>query len=217
MGTTAALVDDHSIFREGLKLLFDLHGDPRVVGEASTSRDAVEMVSNTHPDVVVLDMVFPNDASGIALAHRLLKCNPSLRILFLSMVKDETQVADALEAGALGYVTKDQSVQELMDAVRTVAAGRPYLSRTLRIDRIEERRRYLRATSGSAGQLASLSMREREIFDLTVAGLTAKAVGEKLGISARTVETHRSRIQRKLGAHSVSDLVRIAARAGVLA
>ena len=77
----------------------------RVVGEASTSREAVEMVSNTHPDVVVLDMVFPNDASGIALAHRLLKRNPSLRILFLSMVKDESQVADALETGALGYVT----------------------------------------------------------------------------------------------------------------
>ena len=91
MGTTAALVDDHSIFREGLKLLFDLHGDPRVVGEAATSRDALEMVSSTHPDLVVLDMLFPNDASGIALAHRLLKRNPSLRILFLSMVKDETQ------------------------------------------------------------------------------------------------------------------------------
>ncbi len=213
---TAALVDDHSIFREGLKLLFDLHGDPRVVGEASTARDALEMVSATRPDLVVLDMVFPNDASGIALAHRLLKRNPAQRILFLSMVKDEAQVADALETGALGYVTKDQSLQELMDAVRTVAAGRPYLGRTLRIERIEERRRYLRESSGSVGQLASLTMREREIFDLTVAGLTARAVGEKLEISARTVETHRARIQRKLGAHSVGDLVRIAARAGVL-
>jgi len=216
MPMTAALVDDHAIFREGLKLLFEVHGDPRVVGEAADAREAVEMVSATQPDVVVLDMVFPNEASGIALAHKLLKRNPAQRILFLSMVKDESQVADALEAGALGYVTKDQSVDDLLDAVRTVAAGRPYLGRTLEAEKIEARRRLLRESSGSIGRLSSLSMREREIFDLTVAGLTARAVGEKLGISARTVETHRARIQRKLGAHSVSDLVRIAARAGVL-
>src|SRR4051812_9039352 len=198
MPFTAALVDDHAIFREGLKLLFEVHGEPRVVGEAADARQALEVVTATRPDLVVLDMVFPNEASGIALAHKLLKQNPSQRILFLTMVKDEAQVADALEAGALGYVTKDQTVEDLMEAVRAVGAGRPYLGRTLELEKVEECRRVLRQSSGPVNGLRSLSAREREIFDLTVSGLTAREVGDKLQISPRTVETHRSRIQRKL-------------------
>jgi DNA-binding NarL/FixJ family response regulator len=213
--TTAALVDDHPIFREGLKLLFELHGFPQVVGEASTAHDAYELVSATHPDVVVLDLVFPEGASGITVAQELLQRNPGQRILFLSMVKDEAQVAGALEAGALGYATKDQTAEDLFNAVRTVASGRTYLGTTLKLEKIEEHRRLLRSEP-RLGQLASLTIRERQVFDLTVAGLTARDVGDKLSISARTVETHRARILRKLGAHSASDLVRLAARAGLL-
>lgn len=215
MQTTAALVDDHPIFREGLKLLFELHGFPQVVGEASTAHDAYELVSATHPDVVVLDLVFPEGASGITVAQELLQRNPGQRILFLSMVKDEAQVAGALEAGALGYATKDQTAEDLFNAVRTVASGRTYLGTTLKLEKIEEHRRLLRSEP-RLGQLASLTIRERQVFDLTVAGLTARDVGDKLSISARTVETHRARILRKLGAHSASDLVRLAARAGLL-
>lgn len=215
MQTTAALVDDHPIFREGLKLLFELHGYPHVVGEASTANDAYELVSATRPDVVVLDLVFPEGANGIAVAQEILQRNPSQRILFLSMVKDAAQVAGALEAGALGYVTKDQTAEDLLDAVRAVAAGKQYLGSTLQSDKVDEHRRLLR-TEPKLGQLASLTIRERQVFDLTIAGLTARDVGEKLSISARTVETHRARILRKLGAHSAADLVRLAARAGLL-
>lgn len=215
MQTTAALVDDHPIFREGLKLLFELHGYPRVVGEASTANAAYELVSATHPDVVVLDLVFPEGASGIAVAQELLQRNPGQRILFLSMVKDEAQVAGALEAGALGYATKDQTAEDLLNAVRAVASGHTYLGSTLRPEKVEEHRRLLRSEP-RLGQLSSLTVRERQVFDLTVAGLTARDVGDKLSISARTVETHRARILRKLGAHSASDLVRLAARAGLL-
>ena len=215
MQTTAALVDDHPIFREGLKLLFELHGYPHVVGEASTANDAYELVSATHPDVVVLDLVFPEGASGIAVAQELLQRNPGQRILFLSMVKDEAQVAGALEAGALGYATKDQTAEDLFNAVRTVASGRSYLGTTLKSENVEEHRRLLRSEP-RLGQLSSLTVRERQVFDLTVSGLTARDVGDKLSISARTVETHRARILRKLGAHSAADLVRLAARAGLL-
>ena len=213
--TTAALVDDHPVFRQGLKLLFEMHGDPRVVAETSLPEEAVEIVRRTRPDVVLLDLVFPDGVSGVSVAHQLLRRNPAERILFVSMVKDEMRVADALETGALGYATKDQSAEELVQAVRTVAAGRPYLAATLPTERIDAQRRALRENA-RLGNLSSLTGRERQIFDMTVAGLTAAAIGEKLSISRRTVETHRARILSKLGVHSAAELVRIAARAGML-
>jgi two-component system, NarL family, response regulator NreC len=213
--TTAALVDDHPVFRQGLKLLFELHGDPRVVAETSLPQEAVEMVRNTRPDVVLLDLIFPDGVSGVSVAHQLLRSNPAERILFVSMVKDDVRVADALESGALGYATKDQSAEELVEAVQTVAAGRSYLAATLPSERIEAQRKALRENA-RLGNLASLTGRERQIFDMTVAGLTAAGIGEKLSISRRTVETHRARILSKLGVHSAAELVRIAARAGML-
>jgi len=213
--TTAALVDDHPVFRQGLKLLFELHGDPRVVAETSLPHEAVEMVRKSRPDVVLLDLVFPDGVSGVSVAHELLRRNPAERILFVSMVKDAARVADALESGALGYATKDQSAEDLVEAVRTVAAGRSYLAATLESDRIEAQRKALRE-SPRLGNLGSLTARERQIFDMTVAGLTAAAIGQKLSISRRTVETHRARILSKLGVHSAAELVRIAARAGIL-
>jgi DNA-binding NarL/FixJ family response regulator len=175
--TTAALVDDHPVFRQGLKLLFELHGDPRVVAETSLPHEAVEMVRRSRPDVV--------------------------------------RVADALESGALGYATKDQSAEDLVEAVRTVAAGRSYLAATLESDRIDAQRKALRENA-RLGNLGALTARERQIFEMTVAGLTAAAIGQKLSISRRTVETHRARILSKLGVHSAAELVRIAARAGML-
>src|SRR5919202_1055784 len=143
--TTAALVDDHPVFRQGLRLLFELHGDPRVVAETSHPHEAVEIVRNSRPDVVLLDLVFPDGVSGVSVAHQLLRRNPAERILFVSMVKDDLRVADALESGALGYATKDQSAEELVEAVRAVAAGRPYLAKTLESDKIDAQRRALRA------------------------------------------------------------------------
>jgi DNA-binding NarL/FixJ family response regulator len=213
--TTAALIDDHPVFREGLKLLFELHGDPRVIGEASGADDGLEIVRATRPDVVLLDVVFGQGADGISAAHQMLRNNPAERILFVTMVKDEARVADAFEAGALGYATKDQSTQDILEAVRSVAAGQQYLARTLRLDKVEEQRR-LRQANARLGNIALLTDRERQVFDLTVAGLTASRIGEQLSISRRTVETHRARIFSKLGVSSATDLVRLAARAGVL-
>jgi DNA-binding NarL/FixJ family response regulator len=211
--TTAALIDDHPVFRQGLKLLFDAHGGPRVVGEASDSAEALQVVTATRPDVVVLDLVFPEGESGLSIARQILERNRQQRILFLTMSKEPSRVADAFEAGALGYATKDQSAAELLEAIRAVASGRRYVASTLKLEEVEGQRKLLQ---GRHRLLDALTPRERQVFDLTVAGLTASAIGTKLSISTRTVETHRARILAKLGAHSATDLVRIAARAGVL-
>jgi DNA-binding NarL/FixJ family response regulator len=212
--TTAALVDDHPVFRQGLKLLFELKGDPVVVGESSGAHDALEMVSATRPDVVLLDIVLGKEASGIAIAQQLLHRNPGERILFLSMVKDSIKVAQALQSGGLGYATKDQSIDDLLQAVRNVAAGQRYIGPALASARVDFHRSLIGPRPPDVVGL--LTARERQVFDLTVEGLTAAGIGEKLLISRRTVETHRARILGKLGARSASDLVRIAARAGIL-
>src|SRR3954469_5496449 len=114
--TTAALIDDHPVFRQGLKLLFEAQGGPKVVGEASDSAEALAVVAATHPDIVLLDLVFPGGENGLSIARQLLGQNRSQRILFLTMAKDASRVVDAFDAGALGYATKDQSSEELLQA-----------------------------------------------------------------------------------------------------
>jgi len=211
MPLTAVLVDDHVLFREGMKRLFELHGSPEVVGEASGGADAYEVVPAVRPDVVVLDLVLGDGSSGTDVARGLLARNPRQKILFLSMVKDRPQIEAALRTGALGYATKDQSASDLLDAIDAVGAGKKYLAPALAIwDRTEL------AQGPAHPDLGLLTAREREVFDLTVTGLTAREIGDRLGISSRTVETHRVRILRKLDAHSATDLARIAAREGLL-
>ena len=211
--TTVALIDDHAVFRDGLKMLFEAQGGPLVVGEASDPKEAMHVVASTRPDVVLLDLVFPGGESGLSIARQLLGQDRMARILFCTMSKEPSRVADAFEAGALGYATKDQSAQELLEAVRAVASGRRYVGSTLRLEDVEGQRK---ALQDRQRQLDVLTPRERQVFDLTVGGLTASAIGGQLSISTRTVETHRARILAKFGAHSASDLVRIAARVGVL-
>jgi DNA-binding NarL/FixJ family response regulator len=204
---TAALIDDHPIFRDVVKLLFEQRGGPRVIAEASEPEEALELVSATRPDVVLLDMVFETETGGLQLAKDLLARNPGQRILFVSMVKDATKVADAIRAGALGYVTKDQSPAELIHAVSEVLAGHQYVTARIGIDKVQHQR---------ADILATLTTREREVFDLVVGGWSTRAIAQRLTISPRTVETHRGRVMAKVGVHSAADLVRFAARLGLV-
>jgi len=208
MTCTVALVDDHRLFREGLRNLLAATPDVRVVAEASNSEEAFAAVNGTRPEVVVLDLMLPG-MSGAAVARELLKTDPRRRMLALSMCEDDAHVSDALQAGVLGYASKRQSAAEVVEAIRTVARGERYLA--------PELAGVVQTPRPVPSPLASLTAREREIFGLCVTGMASKEIARQLHISPRTVETHRARILRKLDARSAVDLVRLAARWGLLA
>lgn len=211
--TTVALVDDHRLFRQGLRSLLSLQKDMQVVAEASNAREAYEAVERTAPEVVVLDVLLPG-VTGIEVARELLRKNPQQRLLALSMVHDEPYVAQALDAGMLGYAVKEQSMDDVVEAIRSVAQRRQYLAPGISRSVFDDVRSQPRRTE--VASLATLTAREREVFDLTVGGMASADVAKHLHISRRTVETHRARILHKLHARSATDLVRMAARWGVL-
>jgi two-component system response regulator NreC len=210
-----ALVDDHRLFREGLRAMIATQADLQVVGEAAEALEAYSMVESTRPDVLVLDLALPG-ATGVTVAREVLRRNPKVRVLLLSMLIDEEHVAQALDAGVAGYAAKEQSADEVFQAIRAVGAGKSYLSPLISRFILEEYMRLRRGGAPSDSPLRTLTGREREIFDLSVRGLSNETISAQLTISKRTVETHRGRIMRKLGVHSAADLVRVAARHGLL-
>lgn len=209
MACHVALVDDHQLFREGLRVLLSSTHDVRVVAEAASAEEAMPAVRNSSPEVVVLDVMLPG-VDGIQIARDLLREDPSRRVLALSMVTDHERVLDALQSGVLGYASKRQSAAEVLEAIRTVARGERYLAPELQSSMTSQPAKRVPAA------LASLTRRELEIFELCVAGLASKDIAHRLRISPRTVETHRARVLRKLNARSAVDLVRLAARWGML-
>jgi DNA-binding NarL/FixJ family response regulator len=204
------LVDDHALFRDSLKLAFGPIPGLLVVGEASGAGDACGMASSTHPDVALLDLKL-RDGDGLSLIGELRRRVPDLRVLVVSMVDDPCRVAEAFEAGAAGYATKDESFKALAGAIDDVRKGTPYLSSRLSRAEIEMWRKRTARDS-----LAALTPRERQVFELVVQGLTSVQISDRLGTSPRTIETHRIRILNKLHARSVLDLARIAAQRGLL-
>jgi len=210
-----ALVDDHVLFREGLRAMLATAPDFQVVAEASNAQEAIPAVRTSRPEVVVLDVMLPG-VSGIGIARELIREDPHRKMLALSMVADEPHVADALAAGVLGYACKAQSAAEVMEAIRTVARGETYLAPQVSGFVVSDYRRLRGGGEGMRSPLATLTAREREIFELCVQGNPTAQIARQLGISPRTVETHRGRILRKLNAHSAVDLVRLAARWGLL-
>jgi DNA-binding NarL/FixJ family response regulator len=211
-----ALVDDHLLFREGLRAMLASAPDLRIVAEASNAQEALPAVRASQPEVVVLDVMLPG-VSGIGVARELLREDPNRRVLALSMVADEAHVADALQAGVLGYACKSQSAAEVMEAIRIVARGETYLAPQVSGFVVSDYRRLRNGAEATRSPLATLTAREREIFELCIQGNPTAQIARQLCISPRTVETHRGRILRKLNAHSAVDLVRLAARWGLLA
>ena len=211
MPTTLAIIEDHRLFREALVEMLRASGDFRVVAEAADGGEGIAAVETTDPNVVLLDVVLPG-ASGITVARELRRRNPQRRILMLSMKADEESVARCLEAGAMGYAGKWQPMSEVARAIGAVASGQTYVAPEVAgaLD--------LRGRTDAEGPLTlrRLTAREREVFDLAVRGFTTEQIAQQLFISTRTVETHRSRILRKLGVHSTVDLVRLAVRLGLL-
>lgn len=212
---TITIVDDHTLLRDGLRAYLSTHSDVQLVGEAADAESAYRVVAETKPNVVLLDVSLPG-TNGIAITRELMRRDPSQKILLLSMHLTEDTVAEGLAAGALGYVGKDQPAIEILSAVRIVSQGQTYLSPRVSRFVVENYVRQRRGEKTETTPLGELSPREREVFDMLLAGFSNENIAQHLGISRRTVETHRAHIMKKLNLHSVSDLFLFAARHGVL-
>jgi DNA-binding NarL/FixJ family response regulator len=210
MAVRVGIVDDHRLFREALKALFATVEDIHIVAEAESAHDARLIIEREDMHVLLVDWRLP-DASGAVLLREARARRPSLPLIAVSMFADEEHVSDAFAAGAAGYVSKESGPAELVRAIRTVRAGGRHLPFGLAAP-------VSTPANGADGgsPLAPLTRRERQVFALVVQGLRNLEIARYLGLSSRTVETHRGRILRKLRAHSPSDLVRFAARHGLL-
>jgi two-component system response regulator NreC len=209
------LVDDHHLFREGLRTVLAATDDIRVVGEASTGREAFLMLDSLKPDVVTVDVTLP-DGDGILATREILRRQPKTRVLMLTMHGNHYYVSQALAAGAKGYALKEQLPTEIVDALRAVARGEVYVAPQLPQD-LAASSGGARRGSGATSPLESLSPRERDIFDLIVRGYTNTIMAETLQLSVKTIETHRAHINKKLRVHSTGELIRLAALHGLVA
>jgi two-component system, NarL family, response regulator NreC len=215
MALRVGIVDDHRLFREGIKELLATVADVSVVAEADSAAAARRIVDSEDVDLLLVDWRLP-DLPGDVLLREIHRRKPSLLLVALTMFGDERHVADAFAAGASGYVCKELGVAELVKAIRLVRAGGRYLPPTLDGHGRDDGFALLSRAPNGDSPMAALTRREREIFTLVVRGLRTTEIATQLEISGRTVETHRGRILRKLRVHSTSDLVRLAARHGLL-
>jgi DNA-binding NarL/FixJ family response regulator len=206
------LADDHQIVRSGLRNLFEAEKDMKVVAEADNGRLAVQLAKELAPNVVVMDITMP-DLNGVEATRQIVADSPSTRVVALSAHTDRHFVTEALRAGAAGYLPKTSAFDELVTAVRTVAAGKVYLSPSVANVVIES---YVRGdTAEGRSAFALLSTREREVLQLMAEGQATKEVARTLHVSVKTVETHRAKIMDKLNLHSVAELTKYAIREGL--
>jgi DNA-binding NarL/FixJ family response regulator len=204
------LAEDHALVRAGFRVLLQSLPGVQVVAEAGDGHEALRLIEDERPDVVLLDITMPR-LNGIEVAARAAKQFPHMRIIILSMHANEEYVWEALQAGALGYLVKDANMAELKLAIEAVARGEPYLSPVVS--------KYVVAgyvQRGEASQHEQLTPRQREILQLIAEGHTTQAIARMLNLSAKTVETHRSQLMHRLGLHDVTSLVRFAIRHGLL-
>lgn len=211
-GTRILLVDDHAMFRAGIKALLEAEGRLQVVGEASSGDEAVDRVRELKPDVVVMDLSMPG-SNGLEATRRIAALELDTKVLVLTVHAEEEYLVPVVEAGASGYLTKTSADNDLIEAIKIVARGEVYLppkATTLLLQR------YKASESDEGAGLHDLSTREQEVLALTAEGYSSREIGKKLFISPKTVDTYRSRIMDKLGLNHRSELVRFALRVGLL-
>jgi DNA-binding NarL/FixJ family response regulator len=203
------LAEDHAVVREGLRAMLEAEGDFQVVGQTGNSSDVGGMVEELHPDVLVLDLIMPG-IGGLNALRELARRRLPTRVVVLSMYANEAYVLEALQNGAGAYVLKQSEAAELVRGIREVAKGRRYLSPPLSQRAVEA---YAKRAKGTiATEEAELTAREKEVLTLVGQGFTSAQIGERLFISVRTVESHRSNLTKKLGLHSQAEMVRTALR-----
>jgi DNA-binding NarL/FixJ family response regulator len=210
------IIDDHPLFREGLKTIISRDDRFKVVGEAGSGHEGFEMVKRLKPDLVVIDISLP-DQSGIQLARDLRERLSEIKILIVSMHSKIDYIAEAFQAGATGYVVKESASERLLQGLKSVAKGDYYLDSSVSHAVVENLMKSpLKAAKITDADYATLTPREQEVMRLLAEGLSSKAVAEKLFISPKTVENHRANIMNKLGLHSTIELVRYAAKLGLI-
>jgi len=213
-----ALADDHNLVRSGIRALLERLPDVQVVGEASNGREALELIVREKPDLALLDIGMP-ELNGLEAAPRIAREAPRTRVVILSMHADEKHVAQALRAGVAGYLLKDSFADELPVLIRAVSRGETYLSPGISKQVVEALKTKMSEGSSEAAEPSLpdlLTARQREILQLVAEGESTKEIAAKLGLSVKTVETHRTQIMNRLQIRDVAGLVRYAIRAGLV-
>jgi len=209
---TLLLVDDHPLIRQGLRHLLEGEPEFKVIGEAGDGLEALLLVERLKPNILVVDMMMPG-LNGLEVLRQMKHISPDTRAIVLSMQSADAYVLEALKNGAAGYVLKETGPSELVNAVREVTHGNQYLSIKIS-ERLQVSGRKIIDMPSDAYE--TLTTREREILQMTVEGQTSQEVGDKLTISPRTVEVHRSNLMNKLGLRNQTDLIRFAIKRGII-
>lgn len=207
--------DDHALMRQGMRRILEEQPGWTVVGEAGDGRQVVTMAEELLPTVVIVDISMPQ-LSGIEATRQVVRRLPKPQVLIVSMHADDAHLVQALRAGARGYLLKESAGSELVQAVACVAVGKSYFSPAVASLMLDGYVRQL-TDKGVVGRYDALSAREREILQLIAEGRTSKDVATLLGVSPTTVDTHRAHLMRKLGVHTVAELVLFAVRCGLVA
>ncbi len=206
------IADDHRLFRDGLRTLLDKEKDFRVVAETTDGAETVVRVCELKPDIVLMDVSMPG-LNGIEAVRKILSRCGRVSIVMLSMHSDRRFVVESLRAGAMGYLLKDCAFEELLQAIRTVSAGKIHLSRPINDSVVSD---YVAlATASQRSAFTVLSAREREVLQLVAEGKSTKEIADRLNVSVKTVETHRKQIMDKLDIRSVAELTKYAIREGL--
>ncbi len=206
------LADDHPLVRAGVRKVLEQQARVTVVGEAGDGDEALKLLAELEPDLLVLDLNMPN-RDGFAVLREARDVAPGVRILVLTMHSSVEYVARAVREGADGYLLKDTAVQDLAAAIESVTAGRPYYSEPAQRSLADSLRR---PVADASSRLERLTAREREVLEGVARGRTTKEIAAEFNISARTVETHRAAIMRKLDIRSVALLTQFAIREGLI-
>ncbi len=211
MGTTILIVDDHQILRQGLRSLLEKLPGLEVLAEAEDGRTAVRLAQTLTPQLVIMDVGLP-DLNGIEATRQVLLVSPHTRVIGLSMHSDRRFVSNMLKAGASGYLLKDSAFEELATAIKTVMAGKSYLSQEVAHIVFQD---YVEGPKNQATAFSVLTLREREVLQLIAEGRSNRQIATTLFLSIKTVETHRQQIMNKLKMHNVAELVRYSIREGL--
>jgi DNA-binding NarL/FixJ family response regulator len=210
--TRVLLADDHRLVRAGIRSLLKQIPGVEVVGEASTGREALDLIKRQLPNLVLMDIAM-TEMNGLEALPRIVKNFPTVSVIILSAHANEEYVIRALRRGAMGYMLKDAATMELELAIQSVAQGKTYLSPSISRTVIES---YLQRIGDEASPLELLTERQREILQLIAEGETTKEIAGTLNISVKTVEAHRLQLMARLDIHDVPGLVRYAIRSGLV-